>query len=121
MIRSPHTSSNWASTLMRTSTMFSRICKRYGNCSVAAILIAALATVALAQGVEPSMLLKPSADSWPTYHGDYSGQRHSRLTEITPENVHRLGLAWSFQTGLNAQIKASPILANGIVYLTAPD
>ena len=49
-------------------------------------------------------------DSWPTYHGDYSGQRHSRLTQITPDNVGQLTLAWSFQTGQTQQIKASPIL-----------
>jgi alcohol dehydrogenase (cytochrome c) len=87
----------------------------------AALLTTALAAVALAQSVDPPMLLRPPADAWLSYHGDYSGQRHSRLTQITPENVHRLGLAWSFQTGQNAQIKASPIVANGIVYLTAPD
>ena len=87
----------------------------------AAIMIVLAGATAQAQGVEPSLLLKPRADSWLTYHGDYSGRRHSLLTEITPENVHRLGLAWTFQTGQNAQIKASPILANGIVYLTTPD
>ena len=27
------------------------------------------------------------------------GQRHSRLTQITPDNVHQLTLAWAFQTG----------------------
>ena len=52
----------------------------------------------LAQSVDPSALLKPTADSWPTYHGDYTGQRHSRLTQITPANVHQLTLAWAFQT-----------------------
>ena len=46
------------------------------------------------QGLDPAMLLKPPVDSWPTYHGDYSGQRHSRLTQITPANVHQLTLAW---------------------------
>jgi len=87
----------------------------------AAIMIVLAGATAQAQGVEPSVLLKPRSDSWLTYHGDYSGRRHSLLSEITPENVHRLGLAWTFQTGQNAQIKASPIVANGIVYLTAPD
>ena len=28
---------------------------------------------------------------------------------------------WRFQTGQNQQIKASPILANGILYVTTPD
>jgi alcohol dehydrogenase (cytochrome c) len=91
------------------------------NAARAVSLMALAVTIALAQGIDPSVLLKPPADSWLTYHGDYTGQRHSRLTEITPDNVHRLGLAWAFQTGQNAQIKGTPILANGIVYVTTPD
>lgn len=75
----------------------------------------------LAQGLDPAALVKPSADSWPTYHGDYSGQRHSRLTQITPANVHQLTLAWAFQTGQTQQIKATPILVNGVLYITTPD
>jgi cytochrome c oxidase cbb3-type subunit III len=47
-------------------------------------------------GLESSMLLAPPADAWPTYHGDYSGRRHSRLSAITPENVQQLALAWTF-------------------------
>jgi alcohol dehydrogenase (cytochrome c) len=60
-------------------------------------------------------------DSWPTYHGDFSGQRHSKLTQITPDNVRQLTLAWAFQTGQTQQIKSTPILVNGIIYITAPD
>jgi alcohol dehydrogenase (cytochrome c) len=87
-------------------------------------LLAALPAGALAQagqGLDPASLLKPAKDSWPTYHGDYTGQRHSALTQITPENVKNLGLAWAFQTGRPDQIKASPILVNGVMYVTAPD
>src|SRR5689334_22698910 len=71
-----------------------------------------IATCVLAQGLDPAALLKPSPDSWPTYHGDYSGRRHSALTQITPENVKQLGLAWAFQTGRSDQIKASPIVVD---------
>src|SRR5262245_4012285 len=49
--------------------------------------------------------LKPPTDNWPTYHGDYTGQRHSPLTEITPSNVNQLAQVWRFQTGQNQQIK----------------
>src|SRR6266545_7568430 len=69
------------------------------------------------RGLDPAFLLKPPADMWPTYHGDYTGRRHSRLTQITPENVHQLTVAWTFQ-GAGGGIKASPILVNGVVYLT---
>ena len=69
----------------------------------------------------PAMLLKPPIDSWPTYHGDYSGQRHSRLSAITPANVHQLTLAWAFQTNQTQQIKGTPIVVNGTMYVTTPD
>src|SRR5688500_17310047 len=74
-----------------------------------------------AQEVPADLLLKPSPDSWPTYHGDYSGQHHSRLTQITPANVNGMTLAWAFQTNLTQQIKSTPILVNGVIYLSAPD
>ena len=87
---------------------------------VAAAVLALGATLA-AQGLDPALLLNPPADSWPTYHGDYTGQRHSRLTEITQDNVHQLTLAWAFQTNQGQSIKGTPILVNGVFYVTTPD
>jgi len=75
----------------------------------------------LGQGVNASMLLHPPSNSWPTYHGDYSGMRHSKLTQITPQNVKNLGLAWALQTGQDATIKSSPLLVDGILYFTVPE
>src|SRR5262245_28723052 len=74
-----------------------------------------------AQSIDPAMLLKPPIDSWPTYHGDYSGQRHSKLSAITPANVRQLGLAWAFQTNQTQAIKGTPIIVNGRMYVTTPD
>ena len=75
----------------------------------------------LAQGLDPATIANPPADSWPSYHGDYSGRRHSSLTQITPQNVRTLTLAWAFQTGQEAALKSSPLLVNGILYFTVPD
>src|SRR5580698_4403924 len=75
----------------------------------------------LAQGVDTQALVHPPADSWPSYHGDYSGRRHSTLTQITPQNVKNLSLAWAFQTGQTAPIKSSPLLVDGVLYFTVPD
>jgi len=72
-------------------------------------------------GLDPALLLKPTPDSWPLYHGDYSGKRHSHLSQITHENVGKLTLAWAFQTHQAAAIKSSPLLVNGILYFTVPD
>jgi alcohol dehydrogenase (cytochrome c) len=77
--------------------------------------------MAAAQGVDHTMLRNTPSDSWPTYHGSYDGQRHSKLTQITPHNVGTLALAWAFQTGLNTEIKSSPLLVDGVLYFTAPD
>jgi alcohol dehydrogenase (cytochrome c) len=59
---------------------------------------------------------------WLTYSGDYSGQRHSPLTQITPENAHRLAARWAFQTGVIPRrgFEGTPLVADGVVYLTGP-
>jgi alcohol dehydrogenase (cytochrome c) len=89
--------------------------------AVIALLVLASPGILLAQGTNEQMLLHPPADSWPGYHGDYSGRRHSSLQQITPQNVDTLALAWAFQTNQTALIKSSPLVVNGIVYFTVPD
>ena len=48
-----------------------------------------------AQALDPAQLLKPLSDAWPSYSGDYSGQRYSALKQINQSNVKNLTLAWS--------------------------
>ncbi len=59
--------------------------------------------------------------AWLTYHGDYSGRRHSNLTGITSENVSKLGQVWRFEADDMRTIKSSPILMDGVLYITTPD
>lgn len=94
---------------------------KWFSCSFAVALFVGAVGMAAAQGVDGSTLRNPPSDSWPTYHGSYDGQRHSKLTQITPQNVGTLALAWAFQTGLNTEIKSSPLLVDGVLYFTAPD
>jgi alcohol dehydrogenase (cytochrome c) len=81
----------------------------------------ACASSLLALSLAVAAQVQPPVDSWPTYHGEYSGRRHSTLTEITPANIDRLTQVWRFQSGQMQQIKASPILVNGILYVSTPD
>jgi len=85
------------------------------------LLVLGFSFAASAQSVDPNEMLHPPADSWLTFHGGYSGQRHTSLTGITPENVGQLEQVWRFQTGEKQQIKASPIVAGGVIYITTPD
>ena len=88
---------------------------------VSALIAFGIPGILRAQGANEQMLLHPPADSWPGYHGDYSGRRHSSLNQITPQNVATLGLAWAFQTDQNAPLKSSPLLVDGILYFTVPE
>ncbi len=88
--------------------------------ALAALLMLGPVSLA-AQNLEIGQILHPAPDSWPNYHGDYSGKRHSSLTQITPANVGNLSMAWAFQTNQGADIKASPLLVDGILYFSVPD
>ena len=56
---------------------------------------------------------------WRTHGGTYAEQRFSPLDEINQENVGRLGLAWSFETGTQRGLEATPIVVDGVMYATA--
>ena len=45
-------------------------------------------------GLEPTDILKPLAEQWTTYNGDYSARRYSLLKQIDQSNVRNLSLAW---------------------------
>jgi alcohol dehydrogenase (cytochrome c) len=55
---------------------------------------------------------------WLTYGGDYSSQRHSPLTQITPENVNQLTAQWTFQTGTTGSFQTTPLVVDGVLYVT---
>ena len=60
--------------------------------------------------------------AWTTFSGDYTGQRHSALTQITPANVSTLSPQWLFQTDVpgfpGRGLENSPLIADGVAYLT---
>jgi alcohol dehydrogenase (cytochrome c) len=62
-----------------------------------------------------------SPGDWPTYNGDPGGNRHSMLRHITPENVGQLRLKWTFQPGNARNLRTTPVVVDGIMYVTAPN
>lgn len=57
--------------------------------------------------------------NWLTYGGTYSEQRFSPLAQITTENVGRLGLAWSYELREGRGAEATPIVVDGVLYITS--
>jgi len=125
----------------------------------AALAASPVVLIAQGQGLDPAKLLKPLADEWPTYSGDYSAKRYSLLKQINQLTVKHLTLAWTlkltsgsvtgsggdvfggggrgggaspnyiiggegtgeYPTGGPPTIKASSLMVDGTIYLTAPD
>ncbi len=65
------------------------------------------------------LLAAPTADNWPTYHGDYTGRRFSSLAEITPRNVANLRAQWVFHAPNSNSLEGTPIVMNGLMFMTA--
>jgi len=79
---------------------------------------------------------------WPTYQHDRGGSRYSPLAQITPDNVSKLGIAWTYhmrpasfgdtatanyggdelpgRRGRFAASEATPLVVEGVMYLPTP-
>ncbi|WP_416053042.1 PQQ-dependent dehydrogenase, methanol/ethanol family [Cupriavidus basilensis] len=56
---------------------------------------------------------------WPSYGLDYAETRFSRLSQINADNVKDLGLAWSYDLESTRGVEATPLVVNGIMYVSA--
>ncbi len=62
-----------------------------------------------------------NAGHWLTFSGDYSGQRHSPLSQITPGNVANLKERWVFDSTLPVAgrgTESTPLFFGGRLYVT---
>ncbi len=69
--------------------------------------------------VTESTILEAADDGWRSHGRTYSEQRHSPLKSISTNNVSELGLAWSYALNSSRGIEATPIVHNGIMYVTS--
>src|SRR5438445_10124075 len=59
------------------------------------------------------------SNDWPTIGLDYAETRFSKLHEITADNVKKLGLVWSYPLESSRGVEATPLVVDGIMYVTA--
>ena len=60
---------------------------------------------------------------WPIYGGTTDNTRYSTLDQITPANVSRLGVAWTYETRdefPGSEMQSNPIVVDGVLYATTP-
>src|SRR5262245_33324159 len=60
----------------------------------------------------------PKGTEWLSYGMGWSEQRYTPMTQINPQNVKNLALAWSYELGPGnpAGQKTNPLYANGVLY-----
>ncbi|MBB1092330.1 PQQ-dependent dehydrogenase, methanol/ethanol family [Rhodopseudomonas palustris] len=60
-----------------------------------------------------------TTNDWPSYGLDYAETRFSKLDQINADNVKSLSLQWSYSLGSDRGVEATPVVVDGIMYVTA--
>ncbi len=74
---------------------------------------------ALTDVSDKDLLAQPVGASWTSYNGDYTGRRYSALHEINTANVAKLRASWVFHPGNSRSLEATPVVFNGVMYVTS--
>ena len=53
---------------------------------------------------------------WPAYNGGTNGDHYSKLTQINRDNVARLQVAWTYDTGEKGGIQTNPLIVGRTLY-----
>jgi len=85
------------------------------------LLLTAIAGLAIAQPSGPITFERiqnsnREPQNWLTYSGNNMGQRYSPLTQVTPQNVQNLELAWLWQARSVEKFEATSIALDGVLY-----
>ena len=68
----------------------------------------------------PLVDFNSSPNEWLLHGRTYAEERHSPLDQINTSNVDQIGLSWSFETGTNRGHETTPIVKDGVMFITAP-
>lgn len=82
-----------------------------------------LRTTILALLVPALLRAQGRSVDWPVYSGNAEHTHYSTLDQITPDNVARLRVAWTYQTHdefPGSEMQANPIVIDGVLYATTP-
>ncbi len=76
-----------------------------------------------AAALAAASLAAQSGPNWPYFGGDAGSTRYSPLQQINRSNVHRLEVAWTFDTGdafPGSEMQCTPVVVDGVLYATTP-
>jgi len=96
------------------------VLERLGKTGLLWLVLVVPATATTVAQVDHQRFLQADREpgNWLTHGRTYDEQRHSPLRQIHADNVAQMGLAWSFDTNTNRGLEATPIVVDGVMYLT---
>ena len=97
-----------------------RVVRNLISGAVALILVLPLAQAqnAVWAPIDDSRLLEPEPGDWMNYRRSYDVTAFSPLDEINRRNVDELRMVWSYSMRDNSRWVATPIVANGLMYVS---
>ncbi len=84
------------------------------------VAVANSPTVTQDVNVTDAMLSDPGGANWTNSGHGYLNQRFSPLNEINADNVTKLVPVAIAQTGYTASFETTPVVVNGVMYITTP-
>ncbi len=72
------------------------------------------------RAVDAARIIAADPTEWVSHGRNYAEQRYSPLARIDEANVAKLGLAWSFDLASDHGVEATPLVADGVMYVSAP-
>ena len=93
-----------------------------GTRTAAATLLLVLASF-MATAPDPAAAQAARTVDWPVRGGTTDHIHYTTLDQISPANVGRLEVAWTYDTGdafPGSEMQATPIVVDGVLYATSP-
>ena len=84
------------------------------------LTLSTFALFALGATVKIASSISTEKDNWSEYLGGADRNHYSELTQITPENVANLKVAWTYSTPDSGQMQVNPLIIDGILYGVTP-
>jgi alcohol dehydrogenase (cytochrome c) len=99
-----------------------RYFRRHITAAVLTLVVAQFMSPSFAQIVDDNRMRHAAEDTtdWLVYGHGYDNHRFSSLDQIDRTTVSSLVPAWIYQTGISATFQATPLVADGVMYLTTP-
>jgi PQQ-dependent dehydrogenase (methanol/ethanol family) len=91
-----------------------------GTALLAAAMVVGAAPVATAASWEDLTKAGKDGKNWLVYGGDLGQMRYSPNDQINTKNVKNLRVKWIFQTGVLGSFENTPIVEDGVMYVTTP-